>query len=429
MTQAGLDDLWAGRLASGARQMTSSAIRDLLKVTEQPEMISFAGGLPAPECFPAEELALAAERVLATQAARALQYGPTEGYPPLRALVAALMRERGLPATPDQVLITNGSQQALDMIGKLLIDPGDPVLVEDPTYVGALQAWRPYRPRFVALPLDEAGLRIDALERALEDLGRVGQRPKFLYLVSCFQNPTGVTLAADRRAALIALAARHALPVIEDDPYGELRYSEAALPALAALDAARWGALRHVVYLSTFSKVLAPGLRVGWVLAPTPLQQQLVQAKQGLDLHSGSLAQAIAYEACRDGLLARQIARIRRVYCARRDAMLRALERTMPPGVDWTEPDGGMFLWVRLPPALDAGELLQRALERNVAFVPGAAFYANGGGAQTLRLNFSHATPARIEEGIARLAEAIADLQAVAASVNRAARPRRRRGR
>lgn len=401
--------IWEDHWASAVGGISSSAIRELLKVTEQPGMISFGGGLPAPECFPVAELRQAAERVLANQAARALQYGPTEGFTLLREFVAGMMRERGLPVPTEQVLITSGSQQALDILGKLLIDPGDPVLVEDPTYVGALQAWRPYQPRFVTLPMDHDGIQIDALERTLLSLEREGRKPKLLYLVSCFQNPTGVTLSAERRHALVELAALHGLPVIEDDPYSELRYSGLPLPSLAALDAERWGTQRHVVYLSTFSKLLAPGLRIGWTVAPQSLLQRMVQVKQGLDLHSGSLAQAIAYETCRDGLLARHIPHMRRIYEERRDTMLAALERTMPPGVRWTRPDGGMFLWMTLPEEQDWSGLFQRAIARRVAYVAGPAFFANGGGVNTLRLNFSFSAPAIIEEGIARLASAIGE--------------------
>jgi 2-aminoadipate transaminase len=312
----------------------------------------------------------------------------------------------------DQLIITSGSQQGLDMIGKLLIDPGDTVLVENPTYVGALQAFRPYRPSFVALPMDDQGLRIEGLEQTLVELSSAGRRPKFLYTVATFQNPTGVTLAADRRRALLDLAERHQLPVVEDDPYGELRYSGEAPPLLAALDAERWGAPRQVLYLSTFSKLLAPGLRIGWAVGPRALLHRMVQVKQGLDLHTGSLNQAIACEACADGLLARQIPRIRRIYQERRDAMLAELDRSMPRGTRWTRPDGGMFLWVTLPEQLNASELLARAIERQVAFVPGADFHATGGGQNTMRLNFSHPTPEQIQQGIRRLAEAIGEATA-----------------
>lgn len=402
-------EIWASHWSTAVGSIAGSAIRELLKVTEQPGMISFAGGLPSPEAFPAEEIALAAERVLAHEAARVLQYGPTEGFPPLRAFLAELMRARGLPVPAEQILILSGSQQGLDAIAKLLIDPGDVVLVEEPTYVGALQAFRPYRPSFVSLPMDEQGLRIDALEQTLADLASAGRRPKFLYTVASFQNPTGVTLSAERRRALVEVAARHELPIVEDDPYGELRYSGQAPPLVAAIDAERFDGPRHVLYLSTFSKLLAPGLRVGWAVGPAPLLRKIAQAKQGLDLHTGSLAQAIAYESCRDGLLDRQIPKIRRIYGERREVMLAALKRAMPAGTRWTEPEGGMFLWVTLPEGYSTAEMLEKGVARQVAFVPGGSFHANGGGANTMRLNFSHATPERIEEGVRRLAEVIAE--------------------
>jgi 2-aminoadipate transaminase len=398
-----MNTLWTDQLSTGAQQITSSAIRDLLKVTEQPEMISLAGGLPAPECFPTEELMAAAERVLVEQPVAALQYGPTEGYRPLREFITTLMRGRGLTVPVDQVLVLSGSQQGLDIIGKLLIDPGAPVLVEDPTYVGALQAWRPYHPEFMTIPMDADGLDVAVLERVL----RSGVRPRFLYMVSCFQNPTGITPSPARKRALLEVAATYRLPIVEDDPYGELYYAGVRPPILAALDAEMHGELRHVMYLSTFSKLLAPGLRVGWVAAPQELVGKLAQARQGLDLHTGSLAQAVAYEACRDGLLDRHIPTIRATYHTRRDAMLEALEAHMGTGVTWTHPNGGMFLWLTLPDHIDATVLLQASLEQKVAFVPGAAFHANGGGTNTMRLNFSHSTPERIAEGIARLQRAL----------------------
>jgi 2-aminoadipate transaminase len=398
-----MSTLWTERLSSGAANITSSAIRDLLKVTEQPEMISFAGGLPAPECFPTEELAAAAERVLVERPVAALQYGPTEGYRPLREFLVSLMRERGLSIPQEQVLLLSGSQQGLDAIGKLLIDPGAPVIVEEPTYLGALQAWRPYAPRFISLPMDDDGLDVAALERVLQS----GVQPRFLYLVSCFQNPTGISPSPERKRALLEVAARYRLPIVEDDPYGELYYEGSRPPILAAMDVEMHGELRHVVYLSTFSKLLAPGLRVGWAVVPEELVDKLVNVKQGLDLHTSSFAQAIAYEACRDGLLARHVPTIRATYHRRRDAMLDTLARHMPQGVTWTHPSGGMFIWLTLPAHLDATALLGASLEQKVAFVPGAPFYANGGGATTMRLNFSHTAPERIEEGIARLGQAI----------------------
>jgi 2-aminoadipate transaminase len=399
-----MNTLWIDQLAASARRSSSSAIRDLLKVTEQPEMISFAGGLPAPECFPTEELTAAAERVLVERPVAALQYGPTEGYQPLREFITTLMHTRGLTIPPDQVLMLNGSQQGLDAAGKLLIDPGSTVLVEDPTYLGALQAWRPYSPTFITIPMDEDGLDIAALEQVLKG----GERPRFLYLVSCFQNPTGISPSIERKRALLELAATYGLPIVEDDPYGELFYEGERPPILAALDAEMHGELRHVLYLSTFSKVLAPGLRVGWAVAPKALVDKFGHVKQGLDLQTGSLSQAVAYEACRDGLLDRHVPMIRATYHTRRDAMLAALETHMPQGVTWTRPRGGLFLWLTLPEQVRTGELLQVSLEQKVAFVPGASFYANSGGTNTMRLNFSHSAPERITEGVSRLGRSIA---------------------
>lgn len=398
-----MEALWTERIAAGAAELHSSAIRDLLRLIDQPAMISLAGGLPAPELFPAEEIAAASEHVLVEAPLAALQYGPTEGYAPLRSWVATRMAGLGLTVATDQVLITAGSQQGLDMLGRLLIDPGALVAVEEPTYLGALQAWQTNRPTYLSIPLDADGLDLATLETQLAQ----GARPRFLYIVSCFQNPTGVTLAAPRRQRLIELAARYQLPIVEDDPYGDLFYEGERTTPLAALDIAMHGELRHVVYLGTLSKLLAPGLRIGWLVAPRSIVERLGLVKQGLDLHTGSLAQAVAYYACRDGLLDRHIPRIRALYRERRDAMLAALETHMPPGVQWTRPTGGMFLWMTLPEGQDAEVLLDQAIAANVAFVPGRSFHPGGGGANTLRLNFSHSNPTKISEGIQRLAKVI----------------------
>ncbi len=400
-----MDSLWTDRIAAGALGMRSSAIRDLLKLTTQPTMISFAGGLPAPELFPAEELAAASAHALAEAPLATLQYGPTEGFGPLRELVANWVGRLGIRAPTDQVLITAGSQQGLDMLGRLLIDPGAPVAVEEPTYLGALQAWQTCQPHYLRLPIDEDGLDVDALEALLAS----GVRPRFLYIVSCFQNPTGVTLAPERRVRLVELAARYQLPIVEDDPYGELYYGGQRSTPLAAIDIAMHGEPRYVVYLGTLSKLLAPGLRVGWIVAPRTLVDRLVMLKQGLDLHTGSMAQAVAYYACRDGLLDRHIPRLRALYGERRDAMLAALasERALPVGTRWTRPDGGMFLWLTLPAEDDAEVLLARALAEQVAFVPGRQFHPGGGGANTLRLNFSHSGPPQIAEGVRRIGAAL----------------------
>lgn len=398
-----MNAFWEASLSEGARQLQSSAIRDLLHVTERPETISFAGGLPAPDCFPTTALSAAAARVLATTPTAALQYGPTEGYRPLRSWIAEHMAALGVPVPVEQVLLSSGSQQGLDLLGKLLIDSGAPVAVEAPTYLGALQAWRPYRPRFVTLPTDQDGLDVDALARVLRD----GERPRFLYVVSSFQNPSGTTLSLARRRTLLELAADYHLPIVEDDPYGALVYEGERAPLLAAMDMTMHGELRHVVYLSTFSKLLAPGLRVGWIVAPPALIRRLVAAKQGLDLHTGSLSQAMVYEACHDGLIEAHIPYLRETYRTRRDAMLQALQQRLSGVAHWTVPRGGMFVWLTLAEDLDTSVLLDCALQRQVAFVPGSVFYANGGGAHTLRLNFSHPSPERIEEGILRLRGAI----------------------
>jgi 2-aminoadipate transaminase len=394
-----MSTIWTEQLSFGANRITGSALRDLLKVAEETDMISFAGGFPAPECFPTEELAAAAERVLVEHSAVALQYGPAEGYRRLRSFLTERMASLDVPVCLEQILVTSGSQQALDIIGKLFIDPGALVIVEEPTYLGALQAWQPYNPRYVTLAMDEDGLDVDALARLLES----GERPRFLYLVSCFQNPTGITLSLERRHALIKLAAHYRLPIVEDDPYGDLYYSGGRIPLVAALDAELSGELRQVMYLGTFSKLLAPGLRVGWMVAPAEVMDKLVCVKQGLDLQCGSLAQAIAYEACRDGLLERHIPTIRSTYHARRDVMLSALEEYMGTEVTWTHPEGGLFIWLTLPTHVDATTLLRAARTHKVAFVPGSAFFPNGGGANTVRLNFSYPSPARIVEGVMRL--------------------------
>lgn len=398
-----MDGLWSERIAAGAAEIRSSAIRDLLKLTAQPQMISFAGGLPAPELFPAEEITAASERALAEEPLATLQYGTSEGYTPLRELVASWLDRLGIGAGFEQILITAGSQQGLDLIGRLLIDPGAPVAVEEPTYLGALQAWQTCRPNYLTVPLDEQGLDVDALERLLLS----GVRPRFLYVVSCFQNPTGATLAPARRRRLIELAARYGLPIIEDDPYGDLFYEGERVTPLAALDCELHGEPRYVVYLGTLSKVLAPGLRVGWVVAPRAIFDQLVMLKQGFDLSTSSTAQLIAYYACRESLLDQHVPRIRALYRERRDAMLAALEQAMPAGVSWTRPHGGMFLWMTLPQGFNSELLLTRALATGVAFVPGRPFHPSGGGANTLRLNFSHSNVSQINEGVRRLASAL----------------------
>lgn len=382
-------------LSERARKLTSSAIREILKITEQPDVISFAGGLPSPATFPTERIAAAAQRVLTDNPTASLQYSSTEGYLPLREWVAQRYSGDGYTIRPSQVLITTGSQQALDLLGKTLIDPHSKVLVETPTYLGALQSFSLYEPNYVQVPTDKAGLIPEGLSPEIVDGARL------LYAQPNFQNPTGRRLPLARREALAALAREAAFPVIEDDPYGALDYRGTPLPTLLSM------APERIVHLGTFSKVLAPGLRLGYLIAPENLHFKLVQAKQATDLHTPSFTQRVAYEVIKDGFLDEHIPGIRTLYRDQCDAMLAALAKHMPEGVTWNTPEGGMFLWVDLPQRVDSMELLQAAIAERVAFVPGAPFYADNARMNTLRLSFVTVPPAKIDEGIARLAALI----------------------
>lgn len=401
---------WTSRYAHRTKGMRSSTIRELLKFTQRPEVISFAGGLPAADVFPTERFREACCKVIAEKAHLALQYGATEGYEPLREMIARHIARYGIKAKSENVMITSGSQQALDLIGKLLINPGDRVLVEAPTYLGALQAFNVYGADYVSVPSDEDGLRSDLLETPL----RSG--PKFMYVLPNFQNPGGTTLSEGRRHELVLLADKYGIPIIEDDPYGQLRYEGDHLTPLVVLDREnlrgdRGYSTGNVLYLSTFSKTLAPGLRLGWIVAPPEVIGKLVQLKQGTDLHTSTFVQVVAYEVARDNFLDEHVKLIRRVYRERRDVMLAALTQYFPPEVTWTRPKGGLFLWVTLPKGADAQKLFEAALRENVAFVPGDCFYAPNGHAEAghrqMRLNFSAAPPEQIREGIRRLSIAV----------------------
>ncbi len=398
---------WAHRYAQRTKTAKSSIIRELLKLTQRPEVISFAGGLPAPEVFPVARFQEACHRVLQTQAAVALQYGPTEGYRPLRELIVAHMARYGILATVDNILITSGSQQALDLIAKLLINRGDRILVESPTYLGALQAFDLMGAEYVTVPIDNDGLQTCEMEQAL----RSG--PKFMYILPNFQNPGGVTLSRERREQLVQLSDKYGIPIVEDDPYGQLRYEGEHQPPLVVLDrinVARDSGykLGNVIYLSTFSKVLAPGLRVAWIVAPPDVIAKLSQLKQSTDLHTSSFAQMVIYEAARDGFMDEHVKLIRKTYKERRDAMLESLADYFPPEVSWTHPHGGLFLWVTMPAGIDSRKLLDTALRQDVAFVPGEPFFPNGDAQSHMRLNFSNAQPEMIREGIRRLSIAVA---------------------
>jgi len=398
---------WTSRYALRTKAVKSSAIRELLKITQRPEVISFAGGLPAPDVFPTERFREACCRVLEQKAKLALQYGATEGYEPLREMIARHTSRYGIKAKPENVLITSGSQQALDLIGKLLINAGDRILVEAPTYLGALQAFSVYGAEYLGVPCDDDGIRTDLLEKPL----RSG--PKFMYILPNFQNPGGTTLSEGRRHELVLLADRFGIPIIEDDPYGQLRFEGEHLPPLVVLDRKNLRrdngySIGNVIYLSTFSKTLAPGLRLGWIIAPPEVIAKLVQLKQGADLHTSTFVQMVAYEVARDNFLDEHVKLIRRVYGERRDVMLAALQQFFPPEITWTHPKGGLFLWVTLPEGMNSQKLFEVALKENVAFVPGDSFYANGQeGLRHLRLNFSNAEPEQIREGIRRLSIAV----------------------
>lgn len=393
---------WQQVLATRSGRMKASEIRELLKLLDQPDIISFAGGIPDPALFPAAAFRDAMDRALTGPAAgAALQYSVSEGYKPLREWIAGHMASIGIPCSPDQVLITSGSQQALDYLGKLFLDPADTALVTWPAYMGALGAFNAYEPRYDRL--DPKGNRpADAIAEAAE---AAGGRVKFAYLSADFANPTGETLDRSGREALLDLAEALDIPIIEDAAYQALRYDGEAVPPILALELARKGDLNacRTIYSGSFSKVLSPGLRVGWVVAAAPVIQRLVLMKQAADLHSPTLNQ-IATEQVARAIFDEHTANLRRVYGARRDAMLAALARHMPEGVRWTKPEGGMFVWLTLPEGVDGAELLARSLKtEKVAFVPGRAFFADGSNGNTIRLAFSCASEAMIEEGMTRL--------------------------
>ena len=388
---------WGTLFAERTERMHASDIRELLKLTARPEIISLAGGLPAPELFPVDEYRRAFEWVLETNGSMALQYGPSEGYRPLRELLAARLTGLGIPADAEHILVTSGSQQGLDLLGKIFLNPNDAVCVENPSYMGAIQAFDAYQADYVIVPMDDDGMRSQELDDILRR-----HSVKFIYALPNFQNPSGRLMSLPRRKLLVETAKAHGVPIVEDDPYGELYFEGEPLPSLRSL----WP--EGVVYLGTFSKILAPGFRLGWLVAPPGLYDEFVFAKQPADLHSSMATQMATYEVCKEeGFLEQHIDQIRAVYRERRDVMLRALEQHFPPGCRWTKARGGLFVWAELPPSIDTRELLAEAIQEQVAFVPGQSFHPDRSGHNTMRLNFSNVAPERIEEGVARLGRAI----------------------
>nr|WP_217344484.1 PLP-dependent aminotransferase family protein [Noviherbaspirillum sp. L7-7A]MBV0878637.1 PLP-dependent aminotransferase family protein [Noviherbaspirillum sp. L7-7A] len=378
-----------------AEQLQSSAIREILKITMRPEIISFAGGLPSPLTFPVERMREAYDAVLTRAGKVALQYGPSDGYAPLREWIADSLSTPDSKIVPEQVLMLSGSQQGLDLLGKVLIDEGSKVLVETPSYLGALQAFSVYRPQFVSVATDDDGL-------VPADLEAVGQGARLLYSLPNFQNPTGRSMTLERRVALVETCARMGIPLIEDDPYGALSYNGEPLPKLLNMNPG------GVVYMGSFSKVLTPGIRLGYAVAPVQLARKMEQAKQATDLHTAQLTQMVVHEVVKDGFLTEHIPTIRQLYADQCQAMLDALQEFFPASATWTRPQGGMFIWVTLPAHINSMELLEAAVAENVAFVPGAPFYANTPASNTMRLSFVTVPPEQIRIGMQKLGRLIA---------------------
>lgn len=382
------------RFAHRVSNMSGSIIREILKLAEQSQIISFAGGFPSPDSFPVDLVRKLTSELLKKNGPEILQYSSSEGYPPFRQYVADTLTRQGMPSEADDVLIISGSQQAIDFTAKAFIDPGDTVLVESPTYLAALNVFRSYEANLVGIPSDENGVDIDALEKAAS-----AGKAKLVYLVTTFANPTGRTLSLERRKKLVDILEKYQLVMLEDDPYGRLRYSGEPLPTVKSLDPHG-----NVIYSASFSKLISPGMRVGYVTARPDILRKLVLGKQCTDVHTNNLGQRIVYEFCRRGLLEPHIEKIKKAYREKRDCMLQLCERHFPQGTTWSVPEGGLFLWVTLPEGISATELLPIAIEReHVAFIPGQPFFADGSGTNTMRLNFSNASLQQINEGMRRL--------------------------
>ena len=394
-------DLFAGR----TRLMRSSAMRDLMAITTRPEVISLAGGLPDTSTFPPESFAAQMTRIAQESAAEALQYGPTEGFGAMKAAIRGVMAAEGMAPDPEDIIVTTGGQQAIDLIAKTLVDPGDPVICEAPTYPGAVPVFCSYQADTHQVDVDDDGMKVDELEELLDSLAEDGRRPKFVYSVPSFQNPAGVTLSAERRRRLVDLAREREVLVVEDNPYGLLRYEGEPQTPLYHLDGGD-----YVIYVGTLSKILSPGIRLGWAVAPPPVMEKMVLGKQATDLCTSTLTQYFALEYFAEDRWRSYVDDLCDIYRARRDAMLEALERHFPEQATWTHPAGGLFVWATLPPYIDTSDLLAKALRENVAFVPGAAAYVDGRqGSNSMRLNFSGSKEDEIREGIRRIGKVVAE--------------------
>jgi 2-aminoadipate transaminase len=395
---------YAGLFAQRTTVMRSSAMRDLMEITSRPEVISLAGGFPDTSTFPPESFAAQMTRIAQESSAKALQYGPTEGFAETKAVIEEVMWAEDMRPDPEDIVVTSGGQQALDLICKTLIDPGDVVIAEGPTYPGAVPVFCSYEADTRQVEMDDDGMRIDLLEELLAELEREGRRPKFIYSVPTFQNPGGVTLGLERRRRLVEIARERELLIVEDNPYGLLRYEGGALPTLYSLDGGD-----YVLYMGTFSKILSPGIRIGWVCAPPPVRAKLVLGKQAADLCTSTLSQFFVHEYFGEGGWLDYVEELRDVYRSRRGAMLRALASYFPRHASWSRPEGGLFVWANLPDYIDTTDLLAKALRENVAFVPGEAAFVDGRGSGSMRLNFSAQTEEEIVEGIRRIGAVVGE--------------------
>ena len=402
--------------------MKSSAMRDLMAITERPEVISLAGGLPDTSTFPADSLAALTSKMAAVGAARALQYSPTEGMAVTKACIAEVMAHEDTPVDPEDLMVTTGGQQVIDLVCKTLVDPGDVVVAEAPTYPGAVPTFMSYQADVVQIAMDDDGMRVDELEATLDRLDAEGRRPKFIYTIPNFQNPAGVTLSLPRRRRLVEVARERELLVLEDNPYGLLRYEGDPPPPLLSLD----GGV-YVMYLGTFSKILSPGIRLGWVVAPPPVVEKINLGKQATDLCTSTLSQLMVRAYFEHGRWLEYVGSLVELYRARRDAMLEALSDHFPPQAEWTRPAGGLFIWATLPDFIDTTDLLARALRDNVAFVPGEAAFLDGRGRSSMRLNFSGCDEAEIREGVRRIGEVVAEQVALYGTLTGAEPAPRRR--
>lgn len=393
---------YAGLFAARTQVMRSSAMRDLMAITARPEVISLAGGLPDTSTFPPESFAAQMTRIAQESSAQALQYGPTEGFEQTKECIREVMAAEAMRPDREDIIVTTGGQQAIDLVTKTLVDPGDPVICEAPTYPGAVPVFCSYQADTHQVEMDADGMKVDELEALLDRLESEGRRPKFIYSVPSFQNPAGVTLSLERRRRLVEIAREREVLVLEDNPYGLLRFEGDPLPPLYQLDGGD-----YVLYLGTFSKILSPGIRLGWCVAPPPVMEKIVLGKQAADLCTSTLTQYFVLEYFAEGRWREYVADLVEIYRARRDAMLEALERYFPEQAEWTRPAGGLFVWATLPHYIDTGDLLAKALRENVAFVPGAAAYVDARGSSSMRLNFSGSTEEEIREGIRRIGKVV----------------------